>query len=216
MKVQDKEEDGVFLLLPENDWEGINNLIAVATVGIGGKLRYAGRDNERGGRYFSIRFSVEEREFLIVKGGTEEDKLAIVKIRGLCFNGLSNKMIVHGQLATNEGTGILITANYCRDCGRPMTERAGWGICRNCAETNCAHTIYERRLFTCDNEIAFCRVCTECGLPDPVDLMRIKGLPPEEKLAEIRRADPNLMLTGSLDSPRKILLAVRTIIDNRN
>jgi hypothetical protein len=214
MKVVDEKDNGVFLLLPESDWEGLDNLAIFATARLGGELAYAGRVSEKGSRFFSMKFKTGDIQ-LVVKGSTEEDKLAIAKLRSLCFHGTLNRMVLHGFVPTDYGIGLVLTSAYCKNCGRPIIERASWEMCHDCAEKVCPHESYEKRMLS-DGQGAFlCRICVKCGLPDPVDVLRLAGLTPEERMAEVQRANPSITFIMS-KNPMALPLAVATALRSNN
>jgi len=104
---------------------------------------------------------------------------------------------------------------YCNNCGQPITERAGWRICRNCAEEICPHLSYEERIISDDDGLFLCRICARCGLPDPVDLLRTASLPPAERMAEIQKANPGIAFIASMD-PLALPLAVAIVLKSSN
>ncbi|MCL4392131.1 hypothetical protein M1413_02245 [Patescibacteria group bacterium] len=216
MKVIDKKSDGVFLLQPENDWEGINNLEVFMKAGVGGELLYGGRSNEKGGIFFSIRLKTEDKH-IIVAGTAFEDKRNIAKIRSLCFHGtLLKGMILHGFTSGEYGIGLALTAVYCVNCGRPMNERVGWKICRACADEICPHERYEPRVISDDEGIFLCKICTKCGLLDPLDFLRTRSLSEEERIKEIQEVNPTATFTPIGMDPRRLPLAIRTALRSNN
>ena len=216
MKVIDKKSDGVFLLQPENDWEGINNLEVFMKARVGGKLLYGGRSNEKGSIFFSIMLKAEDKH-IIVAGTAFEDKRNIAKIRSLCFHGtLLKGMILHGFISGEYGIGLALTAAYCVNCGKPMNERIGWKICRTCADEICSHERYESRVISDDEGIFLCKICMKCGLPDPLDFLRTRSLGEEERIREIQEADPTVTFTPIGMDPRRLPLAIGTALRSNN
>lgn len=216
MKVIDERNNGVFLLLPENDWEGVNNLEVFERAGIGGELIYGGRLSEKRSIFFSIRLKVKDKQ-AFVTGTALEDKRNIAKIRSLCFHGtLLRGMILHGFTFEECGIGLALAATYCINCGKPMNERVGWKICRTCADEICFHDVYKPRVISDDEGIFLCKICMKCGLPDPLDFLRTRSLSEEERIWEIQAANPTTTFTPLGMNPRKLPLAIATALRSNN
>lgn len=104
---------------------------------------------------------------LLLRGSTEDDKYEVNGIRNICYFG-SGGLIFLGEIEVNGKKAIVVTAKYCKVCGRAMINLVAceWSVCDDC-DAKCEHAYVRGAVHGGGLEIGVREFCQKCGRVKP-------------------------------------------------
>ncbi len=235
MKIVRDKENGTMTFVPvEPDEEGVIASI-LAVIQPEDTFYYAGRSqdgdtedfcmlnfyiggtkekrNEVHGNLTIVRDVIVGGIHLVLCGSTEEDKIAIGRLRDLCFFG-SVELAFFGEQEVDGKKAIVVFLKKCKLCGKKLLSmrECSWSICSACSE-KCEHEDIRGPIHGRGLDIGVGYYCKKCGRVKP-------KVPGERELTTIEHhlaveregfVDKILYKDSVIESPTELVRVIRIL-----